>query len=103
MTSMKRLGRFLMAALKVTLGFFAWLFRAVFKWVMQEEAGNLPASLSFDDYFFAIFAAMPTTVAPTVRTVPPAAAPTFFIPSTLSARFASQRAQSFFEGSSRNV
>ena len=33
MTSMKRLGRFLMAALKVTLGFFVWLFRAVFKWV----------------------------------------------------------------------
>ena len=33
-TSMKRLGRFLMAALKVTLGFFVWLFRAVFKWVM---------------------------------------------------------------------
>ena len=32
-TSMKRLGRFLMAALKVTLGFFVWLFRAVFKWV----------------------------------------------------------------------
>ena len=33
-TSMKRLGRFLVAALKVTLGFFVWLFRAVFKWVM---------------------------------------------------------------------
>ena len=33
-TSMKRLGRFLMAALKVTLGFFVWLFRAVFKCVM---------------------------------------------------------------------
>ena len=33
-TSMKRLGRFLMAALKVTLGFFVWVFRAVFKWVM---------------------------------------------------------------------
>ena len=33
-TSMKRLGRFLKAALKVTLGFFVWLFRAVFKWVM---------------------------------------------------------------------
>ena len=33
-TSMKRLGRFLMAALKVTLGFFVWLFRAMFKWVM---------------------------------------------------------------------
>ena len=31
---MKRLGRFLMAALKVTLGFFVGLFRAVFKWVM---------------------------------------------------------------------
>ena len=31
---MKRLGRFLMAALKGTLGFFGWLFRAVFKWVM---------------------------------------------------------------------
>ena len=34
---MKRLGRFLMAALKVTLGFFVWLFRAVFKWWMKEE------------------------------------------------------------------
>ena len=34
MTSMKWLGRFLKAALKFTLGFFAWLFRAVFKWVM---------------------------------------------------------------------
>lgn len=33
-TSMKRLGRFLKAALKVTLGFFVWLFCAVFKWVM---------------------------------------------------------------------
>lgn len=33
-TSMKRLGRFLKAALKVTLGLFVWLFRAVFKWVM---------------------------------------------------------------------
>ena len=32
--SMKRLGRFLGAALKVTLGFFVWPFRAVFKWVM---------------------------------------------------------------------
>ena len=31
---MKRLGRFLMAALKVALSFFVWLFRAVFKWVM---------------------------------------------------------------------
>ena len=31
---MKSLGRFLVATLKVTLGFFAWLFRAVFKWVM---------------------------------------------------------------------
>ena len=31
---MKRLGRFLVAALKVKLGFFVWLFRAVFKWVM---------------------------------------------------------------------
>ena len=31
---MKRLGRFLLAALKVTLGFFVWLLRAVFKWVM---------------------------------------------------------------------
>ena len=31
---MKRLGRFLKAALKFTLGFFVWLFRAVFKWVM---------------------------------------------------------------------
>ena len=28
------LGRFLMTALKVTLGFFVWLFRSVFKWVM---------------------------------------------------------------------
>ena len=42
---MKRLGRFLMAALKVTLGFFVWLFRAVFKWVMLEEAGNCPPLL----------------------------------------------------------
>ena len=33
-TSMKRFGRFLKAPLKVTLGFFVWLFRAVFKWVM---------------------------------------------------------------------
>ena len=33
-TPMKRLGRFLKAALKVTLSFFVWLFRAVFKWVM---------------------------------------------------------------------
>lgn len=33
-TSMKRLGRFHIAALKVTLGFFVWLFRAVLKWVM---------------------------------------------------------------------
>ena len=33
-TSMKRLGRVLKAALKVKLGFFVWLFRAVFKWVM---------------------------------------------------------------------
>lgn len=33
-TSMKRLGKFLMAALKVTLGFSVWLFHAVFKWVM---------------------------------------------------------------------
>ncbi len=31
---MKRLGRFLKAVLKVTLSFFVWLFRAVFKWVM---------------------------------------------------------------------
>ena len=30
---MKRLGRFLMAALKVTLGFFVWLFRAVFRFM----------------------------------------------------------------------
>lgn len=30
----QRLGRFLKAALKVTLGFFVWVFRAVFKWVM---------------------------------------------------------------------
>ena len=33
-TSMKRLGRFLKAVLKVTLGLFVWLFHAVFKWVM---------------------------------------------------------------------
>ncbi len=33
-TPVKRLGRFLKAALKVTLDFFVWLFRAVFKWVM---------------------------------------------------------------------
>ena len=33
-TSMKRLGRFLKAVLKVTLGLFVWLFYAVFKWVM---------------------------------------------------------------------
>lgn len=33
-TSMKRLGKFLMAALKATLGFSVWLFHAVFKWVM---------------------------------------------------------------------
>ena len=26
-----------MAALKVTLGFFVWLFRAVFKWVMPAS------------------------------------------------------------------
>ena len=31
---MKRLGRLLVAALKVTLGFFVWVFRAVFKWAM---------------------------------------------------------------------
>ena len=31
---MKRLGRFLMAALKVTRGFCGWLFRAVGKGVM---------------------------------------------------------------------
>ena len=31
---MKRLGRFLMAALKVRLAIYVWLFRAVFKWVM---------------------------------------------------------------------
>ena len=30
-TSMRRLGRVLKAALKVTLGFFVWLFRVVFK------------------------------------------------------------------------
>ena len=30
---MKRLGRFLVAALKVTLGFFVWLFRAVFRFM----------------------------------------------------------------------
>ena len=31
---MNRLGRFLKTALKVTLGLFVWLFRAVFKWAM---------------------------------------------------------------------
>ena len=31
---MKRLGRFLMAALTGPLGFFGWLCRAGFKWVM---------------------------------------------------------------------
>ena len=31
---MKRLGRFLVAALKVTLGFNVWLYRAEFKWEM---------------------------------------------------------------------
>lgn len=31
---MKRVGRFLKGALRVMLAFFAWLFRAVFKWVM---------------------------------------------------------------------
>lgn len=31
---MKRFSRFLKAPLKVTLGFFVWLFRVVFKWVM---------------------------------------------------------------------
>lgn len=31
---MKRLGRFLKAVLKITLGLFVWLFHAVFKWVM---------------------------------------------------------------------
>ena len=31
---MKRVGRFLKDALRVALAFFAWLFRAVFKWVM---------------------------------------------------------------------
>lgn len=30
----QRLGRFLKAALKVTLCLFAWVFRAVFKWAM---------------------------------------------------------------------
>lgn len=30
----KKLGRFFKAVLKVTLGFFVWLFRVVFKWVM---------------------------------------------------------------------
>ena len=33
-TSMKRPGGFLVSALKATLGFFVWLFRAVFKWAM---------------------------------------------------------------------
>ena len=33
-TSMKRLGSFLGAALKVTLDLFVWLSRTVFKWVM---------------------------------------------------------------------
>ena len=33
-TSMKRLGRLLIATLKLTLGFFVWMFRAVFNWVM---------------------------------------------------------------------
>ena len=41
-----------MAALKVTLGFFVWLFRAVFKWVMGEEAGNCPP-LSVNDFSLA--------------------------------------------------
>ena len=31
---MKRLGRFLKAAPKVTADYFVWLLRAVFKWVM---------------------------------------------------------------------
>lgn len=31
---MKRVGRFLRTVMKLTLGFFVWLFRAVFKWVM---------------------------------------------------------------------
>lgn len=35
-TSMKRLCRFLVTALKVTLGFFVWLFLAVFKWVIRQ-------------------------------------------------------------------
>lgn len=35
---MKRLGRFFKAAFKATLGLFVWLFRAVFKWVMQAIA-----------------------------------------------------------------
>ena len=33
---MKRLCRFLVTALKVTLGFFVWLFLAVFKWVIRQ-------------------------------------------------------------------
>lgn len=33
-TSMKGLAWFLVSAPKVTPGFFVWLFRAVFKWVM---------------------------------------------------------------------
>lgn len=31
---MKRVGRFLKDALRLTLAFFTWLFHAVFKWVM---------------------------------------------------------------------
>lgn len=31
---MKRVSRFLKDALRLTLAFFAWLFHAVFKWVM---------------------------------------------------------------------
>ena len=33
-TSMKRLGKFLKAPLKLMLGFFVWLFRVVSKWAM---------------------------------------------------------------------
>ncbi len=31
---MKRVGKLLKGALRLTLAFFAWLFHAVFKWVM---------------------------------------------------------------------
>ena len=39
---MRRPGRLLKAALKVTLGLFAWLLRAVFRWVMQAMAVRPP-------------------------------------------------------------